>query len=206
MGTRRRRPNTLPLPGFEAAPALPIIESNGTGSSAVFSTCQRFRYRLTRSFGVAPGRHGVIMFLMLNPSTADAMLNDPTIRRTISYARGWGASELYVGNLFALRSTDPVGLLDVDDPVGPDNDRYLVAMAEMARMVVCAWGDGKGAGAKSKIAARRHAVLELLAVKRKVPLYRLGRTEAGNPRHPLYLRGDLPPAPWNPSDILKEIR
>ena len=134
-----------------------------------------YRYSLWRRVGPSPGR---VLFVMLNPSTADAIADDPTIRRCSGFARAWGYGELEVCNLFAYRTPYPRELLGVEDPVGPSNDRFLSRAAARADRVLAAWGV---VGMRSVRAA---AVLENL---RKVPLSCLGRTRDGAPRHPLYV-------------------
>ena len=123
---------------------------------------------------------------MLNPSTADAERDDPTIRRCIGYARRWGYGALTAVNLFAYRCTDPRRLRLSDDPVGPENDRYLLHVRDRFPVVVAAWGNGGGLHARGK------TVLRLLS---DCPLHCLGVTRAGHPLHPLHQRGDLDPAP-----------
>lgn len=157
-------------------------------SDAVISPCGRYRYSLVRAWG-SGGR--LARFVMLNPSTADATADDPTIRRCIGFARLWGLDGLAVVNLYALRSTDPAGLWAADvDPVGPDNDRHLWAAAVHASdaetPLVAAWG----VNAK---ASRIEAVLDLPGMHR---LQALGITKAGQPRHPLYLRRDAQLTRW----------
>ena len=134
-----------------------------------------YRYSLWRRVGPSPGR---VLFVMLNPSTADAIADDPTIRRCSGFARAWGYGELEVCNLFAYRTPYPRELLGVEDPVGPSNDRFLSRAAARADRVLAAWGV---VGMRS---ARAAVVLENL---RKVPLSCLGRTRDGAPRHPLYV-------------------
>ncbi|MGH3977119.1 MAG: DUF1643 domain-containing protein, partial [Pseudonocardiaceae bacterium] len=110
-------------------------------SDAVLSGCGRYRYQLTRTWD--PGQQRAT-FIMLNPSTADAADDDPTIRRCTSYARSWGLGGLMVVNLYAYRATDPADLWKVDDPVGPDNDDHLravlAAATDVGAPVVAAWG------------------------------------------------------------------
>src|SRR3954453_788312 len=107
--------------------------------NAVISACGRYRYLLTRQVG--PGTRTAV-FIMLNPSTADATDDDPTIRRCIGFARQWGCGRLAVLNLFALRATDPAWMKQADNPVGPENrdwfDRTFPASHDGP--VVCAWG------------------------------------------------------------------
>lgn len=153
-------------------------------SFAVFSGDRRYRYVLWRNLWpnvpAKPAR--TCCFVLLNPSTADELTDDPTIRRCIAFARSWGDERLLVVNLFALRSTDPAGLVAADDPIGPANDRWIRIAAQSATRVVVAWGH-HGAWR-----ARGDQVLELLPR----PLYRFGITANGQPRHPLYLRGTSP--------------
>lgn len=156
--------------------------------SAIFSPCRRYRYALTREW--ATGLVRTAVFIGLNPSTADETEDDPTIRRCIGYAKAWGYGGLCMVNLFALRSTDPRGLYAADDPVGPDNDRYLIGLATgaacMQGIVVAAWGTRGG------YKGRDAAVRELL----RVPVHVLRFTKSGHPAHPLYLPKSLTPMPW----------
>ena len=150
-----------------------------TQSTAVFSDCRLYRYTLRRrwSSGVLGG------FVMLNPSTADEFKNDPTIRRCMGFAmrEGWGG--LLILNLFAFRATDPKDMTNAADPVGVENDRFLIeASKEVDGPLVAAWGAHWLAVERSK------AVVSMLSR----PLACLGTTAAGSPRHPLYVRADAP--------------
>lgn len=149
-------------------------------ASAVFSPCERYRYALSRSWS----QGDCIAWIMLNPSTATADEDDPTIRRCIAFSRAWHFGRLLIVNIYALRSTDPAGLWTVDDPVGPDNDEHIRAAIRQATRVVCAWG----ANAEPDRSAH---VLELVRSLERVP-HCLGTTKAGEPRHPLYIRSDTP--------------
>lgn len=147
---------------------------------AVFSDCGNFRYRLWREWGLG----SPLLFVMLNPSTADAFTVDPTIRRCIGFARRWGAGGITVVNLYGLRSTDPRALNVHPDPVGPDNDAVIgrVLSGDGIARVVAAWGaHGR---------ADRVATVRALAAGAGVSLACLGRTKGCSPRHPLYVRGD----------------
>lgn len=106
-------------------------------TAAVFSPCHRYRYVLTREW---IGGEGHVMFVMLNPSIASGERDDPTIWRCVNFARSWGYEGLIVCNLFALVATEPRDMLAADDPVGPDNDAVLQAMADGAACIVAAWG------------------------------------------------------------------
>lgn len=146
---------------------------------AVLSDCGTYRYELIRRWDVTLPRVG---WIMLNPSTADAEQDDPTIRRCIGFAKSWGYGGIVVRNLYALRATDPRALWNHPSPVGPDNDSYLLDAVDDL-VTVCAWGaHGR----------RGDAVINALS-DAGAALYHLGLTKAGKPRHPLYLKGDLTP-------------
>lgn len=158
--------------------------------SAEISPCGQYRYTLTRRpLSPYPDR-GTAVFCMLNPSTADATLDDPTIRRCRGFADRWGCNGITVVNLYALRSTDPRALWAHTDPVGEANSYWLRAVARDCGTVVCAWGAH----------AREDRVREAVAIFQSVgaDLRCLGVTKAGAPRHPLYVRGDQPLLPWQP--------
>lgn len=116
------------------------------------------------------------MFVGLNPSTADAEQDDPTIRRCIGFAKDWGYGALLMGNLFAFRATNPIDMAAADDPVGPDNNLWLTELAECADLIVVAWG------AHTMASTRVQSVIETLG-----DVKCLGVTKHGHPRHPLYL-------------------
>lgn len=151
---------------------------------AVFSPGRLYRYELERKWDE---RLGTVLFVMLNPSTADASVDDATVERCIGYAASWGYGTLLVGNLFALRSTDPSKLKRVSDPVGPGNDDALRSLASRADLVLAAWG------ARGILMGRDQTVLEMLDVE----WHALAETKAGQPHHPLYLRKDLSPYPYS---------
>lgn len=156
-------------------------------SGAVFSADGRYRYRLWRRWDRAKP---VVAFVMLNPSTASARRDDPTIRRCIAFARAWGFGGLEVVNVFAYRATDPRRLREVADPVGPWNARYLRTVVGRAALVVLAWG-------------ARASEDEMLAF----PGARcLGLTRSGQPRHPLYLRRDTVPIKLNEQDAHRAVK
>lgn len=138
---------------------------------------------------VAPSR--LVNWIMLNPSTADGLHDDPTIRRCIGFARDWGYDGIVVTNLFALRATDPAELRKHAAPVGPLNDRYVLEQAHGAQLVVCAWGNDGG------IRPWRRS-RDVVAMLRNygITLHRLKWTQTGEPSHPLYLRGTLRPEVW----------
>jgi hypothetical protein len=146
--------------------------------SAYLSEDGLYRYSLTRDFGTLDGE-GICTFVMLNPSTADATQDDPTIRRCIRFAREWGFDRLKVVNLYALRATDPKQLWLADDPVGPENDHVLSLAFGSSALTIAAWG----------ATARQTRVAEIMSWPMR-PHLCLGLTKDGHPRHPLYLRAD----------------
>lgn len=149
-------------------------------SYADISPCGRYRYRLDRDFvGAGPA----VIFCMLNPSTADAENNDPTIRRCISFAKREVAGRLVVVNLFAGRATKPDDLFRMDDPVGPRNEQAWESTLTGNEILIAAWGADK----RAKRAGYRFRAWARMWGR---DLYCLGKTQAGAPRHPLYVRAD----------------
>lgn len=107
--------------------------------SAVMSEDGVYRYVLYREWDA---ELPTILFIMLNPSTADGDSDDPTIRRVINFAKSWGYGGVYVANLFGFRSTDPKGLRTAEDPIGPDNKRHVIDLLSVVQCTVYAWGNG----------------------------------------------------------------
>ncbi len=142
-----------------------------------------YRYRLERRWGP----EGQVAFIGLNPSTADAEIDDQTVRRCMSFARSWGYDGIQIGNLFALRSTDPLAVKRrmVDSAVGPKNDFYLDTIAQFASRIIACWGAFDWADWRAK------DVLRML--QRRGPIYCLGKNKDGSPKHPLYLPSDTEP-------------
>jgi hypothetical protein len=151
---------------------------------AYISECETYRYSLTRDVAPLTGA-GTVTFVMLNPSTADAEQDDPTIRRCIRFARDWGFARLKVVNLYAYRTTNPRQLKTVADPVGPENDCTIAKVIGGSDLVVCAWGANNANG-------RGEKVLDLIAAP-----HALGVTDGGMPRHPLYVKANTLPAPFS---------
>lgn len=158
--------------------------------SATLSPCGLYRYRLGRFWDNTKRR---VAFVMLNPSTADASEDDPTIRRCMGFAKQWGAGGIEVVNLFAFRSTDPHLLWTQPDPVGPDNNHHVRMVVSGVSRVVVAWGAGAKGGE-----VRVGEVMELLIGVNAQPLC-LGRTKDGFPRHPLYVKAAQQPEPFLPA-------
>ncbi len=144
---------------------------------AVFDPTGIYRYALWREWNPGGARVG---FIMLNPSTADVTSNDPTVRRCIGLARAWGYGAVEVASLFAYRATTPATLREASDPVGPDNDRYILDLVARVENVILAWGN------YGSLLERDRTVLRLLSGRGN--LYCLQITQAGQPRHPLYVR------------------
>lgn len=158
-------------------------------AGATFSPDEKFRYHLWRRW--ANGGDGEsITFLMCNPSTADAFIVDPTVRKCLYFAKRDGFMGAEVLNIFALRSTDPKGLV-CDDPIGLLNDDFIRAI----RGRVClAWG---GVGAKVRGHRDRPAeVISMLRANPNVELVCPGRNSDGTPRHPCYLANTTELEPW----------
>jgi hypothetical protein len=160
----------------------PIAEAAEPRSGAHIEGSYRYRLWRTVNPDARPRR---LLFLMLNPSTADADLDDPTLRRCIGFASLWGYRSLEVCNLFAYRATDPDMLVRVADPVGPHNDVHILAAAARAESIIAAWGTRGALGERAS-----HIVA---AITRQRPLLCLGLTKGGTPRHPLYVRRDAAP-------------
>lgn len=157
-------------------------------STATFSPCGLYRYTLTRALPQVVSFRRPCLFIMLNPSDADATKNDPTIRRCIGFAKREGCTALTVVNLFALRATDPAELERHADPLGPDNARHIWDQLDAHRFAlrVAAWGaHPKARGQVSTCASIADAGAMCL-----------GMTRDGSPRHPLYVKGDAPLVKW----------
>ena len=158
------------------------------GQRAVISPCERYRYWLSREL---EGDGPPVGFIMLNPSTADAELDDPTIRRCTAFAKAWGARELIVVNLFAYRATDPADLKKASAPIGPENDDAIMAALDYCSdgRIIAAWGTH----GKHK---RRGDAVRRKAKHAGHKLHYLKMTGSGHPSHPLYLKADLLPMEW----------
>jgi hypothetical protein len=155
-------------------------------SVAEYSDCERYRYTLTRVWDPKGAR---AMFVMLNPSTATEVQNDPTVERCERRARALGFGAFRVLNIFAWRATDPRDMRAAADPVGPDNDRAIVESVFWADRIVCAWGThGAHLG--------RGPQVERLLRAAGAELHHLGLSKEGHPKHPLYIGYAVQPVPW----------
>ena len=161
-----------------------MITSSDTG--AVISPCTQYRYALWRVWDESKAP---LVFIMLNPSTADAYKNDPTVERCERRARYMGYGGLWVLNLFGLRSTNPSALYVHSDPIGPGNDSTIKDVIKRAGMVVCAWGK------HGKFQDRDQAALDILQAVGITP-HHLGRNRDGSPKHPLYVSYSEGPKQW----------
>lgn len=160
------------------------LDLDSDASGATFDPTRTWRYTLWRRWDA---RRPDCVWLMLNPSTADETELDPTIRRCVGFTRSWGLhGGIVVVNLFAVRSTNPTGLLAVDDPIGAGNDAAIFGECkDRRRGVICAWGNGNKSKALMELVDRRAA--EVRKLLRGRTLQCLGTTGRGHPRHPLYL-------------------
>jgi hypothetical protein len=162
---------------------------------AHLSLDEKYRYSLERRWG-APG-DDLALFIMLNPSTADANIDDPTIRKCMGFARRWHLNGIRVVNLYAYRATNPRDLSACADPEGlVENDRQIFLAVRGCRRIICAWGASPGPHADRP---RRvwDLLIEALGPSKHVPRPEaLGLTKHGHPRHPLYAPYDLRPVPF----------
>lgn len=156
-------------------------------SVAVYSDCEQYRYLLTRTWDTAGSK---ALFVMLNPSTATEVQNDPTVERCERRARALGFGSFRVCNIFAWRETDPRRMRRAQDPVGPENDAAIRDGCLWGDMIVCAWGTH---GAHLD----RGAAVERLMRDTGRPLHHLGLTKDGHPKHPLYIGYATRPVPWD---------
>jgi hypothetical protein len=152
---------------------------NYLDKGAIIDETGTYRYLLWRIWDKSKSR---VTFIMLNPSTADANIDDATIRRCVGFADSWGYGGMEVVNLFAYRATYPEALKICDDPIGPENDDYIGISAARSKMIIAAWGVNGG------YLKRNEAVCKLLDTVHCIDI-----TKDGHPKHPLYLKSDLKP-------------
>ncbi|NRB21016.1 MAG: DUF1643 domain-containing protein [Rhodobacteraceae bacterium] len=156
-------------------------------STAVYSDCETYRYSLTRIWH-PEGRR--VMFVMLNPSTATELQNDPTIERCERRARSLGFGGVRATNIFAYRATDPRDMRAAADPTGPHNDTAILTGLDWADQVICAWGTN---GTHLNQGPR----IETLLRAQGQALHHLGLSKAGHPKHPLYIAYSQAPQLWD---------
>lgn len=163
-----------------------------TSQNARFSRCKNYRYTLKRSWDEGAGK---VLFVGLNPSTADHRKDDPTIRRCVGFAHSWGFAAMEIANLFAYRATYPRDLKMASDPIGPRNGFWLLKAMRDSDLVVACWGtDGNFRGAADRF-LRRHENLHCIKWN-----------SSQTPAHPLYLKKDLVPIPIPSYPALDESR
>jgi hypothetical protein len=162
--------------------------------SAVFSECGKYRYVLHRSLGSVLRWHKPVTWIMLNPSTADATTDDRTIESCMRISKHNGFTHMYVVNLYAYRSTDQSVLKTVEDPIGPENNKYILDYAKKGMDVVCAWG------ANSFYIKRATDVVDLIKeneiIRDGKSLLCVRRSKGGCPEHPLYKSGKTDLIEW----------
>ena len=149
---------------------------------AVISDCGKYRYLLRRTWDHTKPRY---LYVMLNPSTADAEIDDATIRSCTRLAKGFGAGSFEVVNLYGLRATDPSELEKADDPIGPRNAGISDNAIQRCDIVICAWG-------AHHMAERRAGDIKSWVRGFKPAAYCLGKTKTGAPKHPLYIKSGTP--------------
>ena len=152
----------------------------------MFSDCAQYRYNLMREFSAGTR---VINFIMLNPSTANENVNDPTIAKCENRAISLGFNKMVITNLFAYRATDPNDMMSVDDPIGEENNNYILNHAKNAEVVLAAWGN------HGEYRYRSEDVVRMLK-KNGIKLHALKLNSSGEPAHPLYLSNKLEIFEW----------
>jgi len=173
--------------GYHWAMIIRTHTKDDAPSTAVYSPCEGYRYALTRVWNPAGRR---VLFVMLNPSTATEVQNDPTVERCERRARALGFGAFRVCNIFAFRATDPRVMRAQKDPDGPGNDAAILEGAGWADTIICAWGThGAHRG--------RGAAVEALLRATGKPLRHLGLSKAGHPKHPLYIAYSRQPEDWS---------
>jgi hypothetical protein len=141
---------------------------------AIISQDGKYRYQLSRIWDEAKPK---VLFIMLNPSTADANVDDPTITRVVNFSKSWGYGGVFVGNLYAFRCTDPKGLRHVDDPIGEENIQHIINLLGLVEKVIYAWGNNK---------KEPQWLMDLVDTP-----YCIDVSKKGIPKHPLYLKKNL---------------
>lgn len=187
---------TLPSPSHHVGSSRPLRLSDDVISHAIYGGPGKcYRYALTRTWAPALP---TVMWLMMNPSVATEDGDDRTVAKCQRYARAWGYGAIFVGNTFAYRCTDQTRLMEVADPVGPENDHYLRDMAHRADLVVAAYGCPR----HQALRARGTDVVRMLQNAGIVVNALRLSSRARRPEHPLYLPADLRPTPLPAIDTL----
>ena len=150
---------------------------------AKISKCEKYRYSLKR---IWDEKKSLVAFIALNPSTADEVNNDKTIKRCIDFSKSWGAGGMYMFNVFAYRATDPTDMKAQEDPIGSENDKFLAKLPKVDKIIVCWGNDGLHRD-------RANQVREILKNTEQNKLYCLDINKNGEPKHPLYVHGSTKP-------------
>ena len=149
---------------------------------AILSEDRKYRYILSRIWDETKP---TVLFIGLNPSTADENTDDPTIRRCINFAKSWGYGGIFMANLFAFRSTNPQGLYAEQDPVGSANDFYIKEYSDKSKLTIACWGN------HGNFINRSEEVCKLVN-----SLYCLDINKSGKPKHPLYVKPNATRKPY----------
>jgi hypothetical protein len=171
----------------------PLLRVGDVTTSAFLSDCRKYRYSLTRIWDDSKPR---VLFIMLNPSTADATIDDATIRRCRRFAESWGYGGFYVGNLFPFRSKEPSDLLKSENPLGKCNGDHIKMMALCSEKIVCAWGNSS---IVNKLQKKFPEYKPLEGLNRELNYLELSND--GTPKHPLYLPKTLKPVRYEVSRV-----
>lgn len=155
-------------------------------STAVYSDCEKYRYALTRTWNESGQKAA---FVMLNPSTATEIQNDPTVERCERRSRALGFGAFRVCNIFAWRDTDPFKMRKAAEPIGPENDAAIADACLWADQIICAWGT-------HGVHLNRGPDVARLMLTTGRPLYHLGLSKEGHPKHPLYIAYAQQPMLW----------
>ncbi len=159
-------------------------------SGALFSPDRHYRYKLWRQWaGTSKWAKPCVMFIGLNPSTANELKDDPTIRRCMGFANKWGYGGMFMGNLYGLISKDPKALEGNPIPIEQSNENFkaLLEMSEQSTRIIAAWGSIHRPGQENVIYLRNNL---------RYPLFCLGVNQDGQPKHPLYLPASVKPVEW----------
>ncbi len=170
-------------PGGKSCPAWP----EDSTVTVYFSECGKYRYELAE---IWDQNKPLVLWILMNPSVACEDYSDPTLRKTGRFSRTWGYGGQLIGNLYAYRATDKNRLLQVDDPVGPDNDTSILGMAGQVKTIVLAYGQPP-----KKFNKRGEEIIKLLKNHPGLCYLKLAK-DGETPCHPLYLPGNLMPKPY----------
>ena len=181
-------------PGGKIKIALPLWIH---GAAVFGGPAEMYRFELSRVWNA---QLPVLLMIGMNPSVASPYFDDPTAFKGRRYAEDWGFGTLLIGNVFAYRATDQKRLLKISDPVGPENDAHLLAMADRADLILFAYGSPH-----LSLRYRGPQVARMLADKHTKKMHVLALSKDGVPKHPRYLKGTLTPVPWCPPSEIDNV-